>query len=69
MRYRPNITDELRTCLGSCPAEMQVEVERGVPVTADTVAELRSLSAWPPGLVLCIPSERDRWNVVRVERV
>ena len=37
MRYRPNIMDELRTCLGSCPAEMQVEVERGVPVTADTV--------------------------------
>ena len=69
MRYRPNIMDELRTCLGSCPAEMQVEVERGIPVTADTVAELRSLSAWPPGLVLCIPSERDRWNVVRVERV
>jgi hypothetical protein len=61
--------DELRTCLGSCPAEMQVEVERGVPVTAETVADLRSLSAWPPGFVLCIPSERDRWSVVRVERV
>jgi hypothetical protein len=33
--------DELRTCLGSCPAEMQVEVERGIPVTAETVADLR----------------------------
>ena len=33
--------DELRTRLGSCPAEMQVEVERGIPVTAETVADGR----------------------------
>ena len=62
LRYRPNIMEELRTCLGSCPAEMPVEVERGVPVTAETGGR-------PPGLVLCIPSERDRWSAVRVERV
>jgi hypothetical protein len=58
MRYRPNVMDELRTCLGSCHAEMRVVVERGVHVTAETVADLRSLSVWPPGLVLCVPSER-----------
>jgi hypothetical protein len=33
--------DELRTCLGSRPAEMQVEVERGIPVTAEAVADRR----------------------------
>jgi hypothetical protein len=33
--------DELRTCLGNCPAEMRVEVERGIPVTAATVADFR----------------------------
>ena len=58
--------DELRTCLGACPAEMPVETERCVPVDLQTVAELRSLSAWPPGLVLCVPREYDRWSVVRV---
>ena len=69
MRYRPATMDELRTCLGACSAEMSVEIERCVPVNSQTVAELRSLSAWPPGLVLCVPRERDRWSVVRVERV
>jgi hypothetical protein len=60
--------DELRTYLGPCPAEMTVEIERCVPVESQTVAELRSLSAWPPGLVLCVPREYGRWSVVRVER-
>jgi hypothetical protein len=69
MRYRPTTMDELRACLGACPAEMPVDIERWVPVDSQTVAELRSLSVWPPGLVLCVPRERDRWSVVRVERV
>ena len=49
MRYRPTTMDELRACLGACPAEMPVEAERCVPVDSQTVAELHSLSAWPPG--------------------
>ena len=69
MRYRPTTMDELRTFLGACPAEMPVEIEHCVPVESQTVAELRSLSAWPPGLILCVPRERDRWSVVSAERV
>ena len=69
MRYRPITMDELRACLGACPAEIPVETERCIPVDLQTVAELRSLSAWPPGLVVRVPRERDRWSVVRVERV
>ena len=38
--------DELRTCLGSRPAEMQVEVERGIPVTAEAVADRRLNFSW-----------------------
>ena len=49
MRYRPTTMDELRACLGACPAEIPVETERCIPVDLQTVAELRSLSAWPPG--------------------
>ena len=69
MRYRPTTMDELRSYVGACPVEMSVEVERCVPVSSHTVAELRSLPAWPPGLVLCVPREFDQWSVVRVERV
>jgi hypothetical protein len=48
---------------------MEVEVERGIPLTANTVAELRVLPAWPPGdWVLDVPVDGDqRYNVVRVE--
>ena len=65
----PKNLDEVRTCLGGCPAEMEVEVERGIPLTANTVAELRVLPAWPPGdWVLDVPVDGDqRYNVVRVE--
>ena len=69
MRYAPKTLDEVRTCLGGCPAEMEVEVERGIPLTANTVAGLRALPAWPPGdWVLDVPVDGDqRYNVVRVE--
>ena len=42
-RYTPRNMDELRTCLGNCPADMPVEIERCVPVSARIVTELRSL--------------------------
>jgi hypothetical protein len=34
---------------------MKVEVKRDVPVIAKTVADLRSLATWPPGLILSLP--------------
>jgi hypothetical protein len=48
---------------------MRVEVESGVAVIANTVADLRALPTWPDGLVLNIHVDLDpRLSVVRVER-
>jgi hypothetical protein len=64
--------DEVRRCLdlSDCAAEMNVEVKRDVPLVAETVAELRALSTWPPGLVLIVPKlgERHSESVVEVDR-
>ena len=69
MRYKLQSSDQLRACLGRVPDDIRVEVERGLAVTAETVADLRSLSDLPPGLILVINSKLDpRYNVVRVER-
>jgi hypothetical protein len=69
-RYRPKNIAALRRCLRNCPAEMSVEIERGVSVTAKIVAELRSLPGWPYGLVLIVHIDPDpRFSVVKVERV
>ena len=69
MRYKLQSSDQLRACLGRVPDDIRVEVERGLAVTAETVADLRSLSDLPLGLILVINSELDpRYNVVRVER-
>lgn len=58
------------TCLGNCPADMPVEIERCVPVSARIVTELRSLPSWPHGLVLDVNKHPDpRFSVVKVERV
>jgi hypothetical protein len=49
---------------------MKVEVKGDVPVVAKTVGDLRSLSTWPPGLILNFPrlGDRDPKSVVEVER-
>ena len=45
------------------------EVDRGLAMSAETVADLRSLSTLPPGLVLVIDELEPRFNVVvRLER-
>ena len=69
MRYRLQSSDQLRACLGRVPDDLRVEVERGLTVTAETVADLRSLSDLPPGLILVIHDDPDpRFSMVRVER-
>ena len=69
MRYKLQSSDQLRACLGRVPDDIRVEVERGLAVSAETVADLRLLSDLPPGLILVINSELDpRFNVIRVER-
>jgi hypothetical protein len=55
--------------LGSCPDDIEVEVKPGIPMAATTVADLRSLSSCPPGLVLEGRIDPDpRYSAVRVER-
>ena len=50
MKYTPKTIDEVRSCLGGCSGETQVEVEEGIPVTATTVADLRALSTGRPAI-------------------
>jgi hypothetical protein len=67
-RYRPETTDMLRTCLGDCPDDMEVEVQPGVPLVAKTVADLRALNAWSPYWILIVPYERQRpESVIMIE--
>ena len=69
MRYKLQSSDQLRACLGRVPDDIRVEVERGLAVSAETVADLRLLSDLPPSLILVINSELDpRFNDIRVER-
>jgi hypothetical protein len=70
VRYKPETIDEVRKCLDHCPDYMKVEVKGDVPVVAKTVADLRSLSTWPPGLFLSLPLPGDRYpeSVVEVDR-
>jgi hypothetical protein len=69
MRYKLQSVDQLRACLGRVSGDIRVEVERGLAVTAESVADLRSLSDLPPGLILVIHDDPDpRFSMVRVER-
>ena len=69
MRYAPQTVGVLRTILDGLDPDMPVEVERGVPLVATTVADLRALAAWPPDLRLIRPSNPQRpESVVTVER-
>ena len=69
MRYAPQTVGVLRAILDGLVADMPVELERGVPLVATTVADLRALEAWPPDLRLIRPSNpRLPESVVTVER-
>ena len=62
-------SQEMQKLLLGYRDNMRVEVETGISVTAETVADLRALTAWPDGLALNIHVDLDpRFSVVRVER-
>jgi hypothetical protein len=49
--------------------DIRVQVERGLTVPAENVADLRALSDLPPGLILVIHDDPDpRFSMVRLER-
>jgi len=69
MRYKLQSVDQLRACLGRVSGDTRVEVERGLAVPAENVADLRALFDLPPGLILVIHDDFDpRFNMVRLER-
>ena len=55
MRHTLEDIEGVRAYLDGYPDDMKVEVQRDVLVVAKTVADLRSLSTWPLGLVLNFP--------------
>ena len=69
MRHPANTIKEMQKLLIGYRDNLRVEVEAGLAVTANTVADLRALTIWPDGLVLDIHVDLDpRLSVVRVER-
>ena len=70
MRHTPEDIAGVRKCLHVYPPYMKVEVRGDIRVIAKTVADLCSLSTWPPGLILNFPQPGDRYpaSVVVVER-
>jgi hypothetical protein len=69
MRYKLQSVDQLRACLGRVSGDIRVQVERGLTVPAENVADLRALSDLPPGLILVIHDDPDpRFSMVRLER-
>ena len=68
-QYAPDTIDDVRLALRGLSHRMEVEVETGIPLAAQTVADLRARATWPPGLQLIVPDEPDRpASAVRVER-
>ena len=45
MRYKPKSIAALNIALGGLPAQMRVEVDSGIEVSAKTVGDLRTV--WP----------------------
>ena len=70
MRHPANTIEDMKKILLGYRDNMRIEIENGVAVTAETVADLRALPAWPDGLALNIHVDLDpRFSVVSVERV
>ena len=68
MRYKPKSSAALHIALGGLPAQMRVQVEPGIEVSAKTVGELRKVAAWPENLVVTTPQERHADSVVKVSK-
>ncbi len=48
----PRSARDARVHLEDFPDDLEIELETGVPLSAKTVGDLRSLSTWPTGLRL-----------------
>jgi hypothetical protein len=55
MRYKPKSSAALNIALGGLPAQMPVEVDSDIEISATTVRELRKLTTWPENLAITTP--------------
>jgi hypothetical protein len=69
MRYNPKSIAALHIALGGLPAHMRVQVDKGIKVSAKTVAELRKVTAWPENLAVTTPQERHADSAVKISKV
>lgn len=63
----PKNIEDVRELLIDFPADLEIELETGVPLSAKTIEDLRLSSTWPHGLRLICTKEPGR-SVVRIER-
>jgi hypothetical protein len=68
MRYRPKSVGALHIAVGGLPNKMRVEVDRGIGVSAKTVAELRKLTDWPENLGVATPPGVDPTGTVKISK-
>ncbi len=68
MRYKPKSRAALHIALGGLPAQMRVEVDPGIDVSATTVGELRKVAVWPESLAITTPQDRNADSFVRVTK-
>jgi hypothetical protein len=68
LKLIPKNIDQVREVLIDFPANLEIELEIGVPLDAKSVEDLRLLSTWPPGLGLMCNREGFLMQV-RIERV
>ena len=68
MRYKPKSSAALHIALGGLPAQMRVEVDPGIAISAKTVGEFRKVTAWPENLAVTTPQDRNAGNCVTVSK-
>jgi hypothetical protein len=47
---------------------MRVQVDKGIKVSAKTVAELRKVTTWPENLAVTTPQERHADSAVKISK-
>jgi hypothetical protein len=68
MRYKLKSTAALHIAFGGLPDKMRVEADKNLGVAAQTVGELRKVTAWPDNLVITTPEERRPESTVKVSK-
>ena len=68
MRYKPKSSAALQHSSGWFAAQMPVEVDSDIEISATTVRELRKLTTWPENLAITTPQDRYPESAARVSK-